>query len=108
MIEQVAASMPTLAQSLSSALEGFADPARFPHDDKTHADTIKQHNNVIRRMIVSSSREDQYPSFPCTSAIDSSMMSIAFSATSLGMMIGGLIRRICPAGIHASPFLKAV
>ena len=49
-----------------------------------------------------------YPSFACTSAMDSSMMSMAFSASASDMTMGGLMRRMCPAGIHASPFRNAV
>ena len=37
----------------------------------------------------------------------SSMMSIAFIATSSSMISGGDMRRMWPAGIHASPLRNA-
>ena len=49
----------------------------------------------------------QYPSFFSTSPIDSSMMSMHFSATSRSMTMGGLMRRMWPAGIHARPLRNA-
>ena len=49
----------------------------------------------------------QYPSSLLTSAMDSSMMPMALRATSLGITMGGLMRRMWPAGIQARPLAKA-
>ena len=42
------------------------------------------------------------------SPIDSSMISRPLSKASSSMTMGGLMRRICPAGIQARPFWKAL